>query len=283
MKRPIMPRPFRRIRRSFPGTALAAVLAAAQLLLVAAPASADKATFTSQAHYYQRTGADFMDRLDSLSKYETSPSGLNAWSKDASAKILAYDTNAKSILQQALFEAHSLYDANKHDCWVTQTEMMGPYDTGIGWGTVRLDYSLRTSTLRSVLDHLEATENSLLQKISDANLHGKSVDNATTNLMIATRYAANTLASQYTLMSREEAYIDNVVAGMQQELAAPACSGQATPAPSATNKTGATPSPSPKTSPKPATPKPVPTPSPPSTPCKTGWQWWPGFGWRCVS
>jgi hypothetical protein len=250
------------------------------------PAQASQQTFASQLAYYQRTGNDFLNRLDSLGQFESSSGSLDTWARDAAAKVSAYDTNAKNMATQINLETHSQPFAHWTDCDRARGDFLGWSPSNFGYGTLRLDYSLRLSTLKDVVDRLNADENKLLAKLADAQLNGKKFDVPTSNLLASTRAAANNLASLYHLMQAEYDYIDQIVLGLKREISelkGPGCGGPeptATPSPSPTHS--ATPAPKTTPSAKPATPKPAPTPTPPSTPCKTGWQWWPGFGWRCV-
>jgi len=237
------------------------------------PAVADQRTFASQAAYYKLVANDFYRRLDTLKQFETSSGALDGWTKDAIAKISAYDTNAKSITTQINIESHAQYPKVSQSCQEEQNAFLGPYNSGLGWGTLKLDYDVRLATLKDTVDYLESKENKLLAKIADATLNGKPVATADNNLLTSTRYALNKLAALYHLMQAEDSYIDNVTEGMKQIIYGETCGRHdyvppPTPTPKPTAKP--TPSPVPTIAPKPTTtpgPTSKVTPAPAWTPC----------------
>jgi hypothetical protein len=249
------------------------------------PAVANQASFMSQVAAYKQSAVNFYTRLNTLKQFENSPSTLTLWAHDAAVQISAYDSSVKGLTPQIGVEARAQYPTKAQDCQDAQAAFLGPYQSGLGFGSLKLDYDVRLATFRDTLNYLESKENTILANIADYTLNGKSAPTADYNLLAATRSVLNNLAALYHQMEAEDNYIENVTEGLKREVYGAMCGRNdyvpPTPTPKPTQYKPPTPTPSPQPTPKPT---PTPTPAPKSTSkagqCPGGMIYIPGIGCR---
>ena len=142
------------------------------------------------------------------------------------------------------------------------------------------------TALRTQLDNEAATlmgvEHDLQTRLTNASLSGGKTAPWLGQIKRVRDVIGVLMLNDVAILRKSEAAARSALEarGHLQGFQCPGYAAVATPTPTPKPKPQLTPAPTPKPA---ATPKPGSTPPPPTTPCSGKWQWWPGFGWRCVS
>jgi hypothetical protein len=191
---------------------------------------------------------------------------------------VAFRSFAGSMREMVDQEGYALFPGEAVACDQNRVILNGPYKTGVGYAYLSADYLQRLRDVTNAMARLKGDFNKVSAKVADAKVHKRRVDPATEKLLTATYETLTSIDNVFQDFSSAANRLKLLNDDVARSVNSPACNPSATPSP----KPAGTPVPMATPSPKPATPKPGATPPPPTTFCKGGWQWWPGFGWRCV-